>query len=129
MTANSYILQFPSYFIKNPPKFPPKETGGMSNRKLGFCVLVLAAVLLFTMDNFLGFGFVAMKLFGLSFDWKATMDAFHKRENIDTTWGVESSVVSDPTAIQETDRLLNNSNHGAGNPSAGGGEGGGKNEP
>jgi len=115
MVANSYILQFPSYFVKNSPKLPPKETGGMSNKALGFYTLCLAAVVLFSMDNFLGLGFVSMKLFGLNFDYDTVMDAFHKENKIVISSG--SAVISSSSSIGggghpsiinagESDRLL-----------------------
>ena len=54
---------------KNP--FPNgKPTGSMSDPKLGFCLLMLSAVMIFGWDSWLGIGMVSLWLFGIKPDWE-----------------------------------------------------------
>ena len=55
-----------------PPPSPPvksKPTGSMSFPLSGFAMVVMAAVMLFTMDSFFGIGYAALRIFGLKLDW------------------------------------------------------------
>jgi hypothetical protein len=67
----SVILQAKAYV--------PKVTGSMSFPGYGFAVLALSAVMLFSMDSFLGFGFISLLLFGRSLDWEVAYAPMLKR--------------------------------------------------
>jgi len=61
MTANAYALHYPTalYAASAGAKkkaLGPKPTGSMSFPSYGALILTLAAVMLFTMDSFLGIG-------------------------------------------------------------------------
>ena len=56
----------------------PKPTGSMSFPEYGAGVLVLAAIMLFTMDNFLGLGWVGLVVFGRSYDWDEAYTPLHR---------------------------------------------------
>lgn len=62
MIANAYVLHVPTLYNNSTPKkkptYGPKKTGSMSFPKYGAIVLALAAIMLFSMDSFLGKGFM-----------------------------------------------------------------------
>ena len=55
--------------------YTPKPTGSMSYPYYGMAVLSLAFVMIFSMDNFLGLGFLSLILCGRSYDYE---DAYNK---------------------------------------------------
>jgi len=78
MLANAYAMRFPALYAA--PKTPaykmvkeqtPKPTGSMSFPSYGAWVLALSIVMLFTMDNWLGIGYIALLLGGRHYDWEA----------------------------------------------------------
>jgi hypothetical protein len=82
MLFNNYYLHFPKLFtkasaVKKP--YVPRVTGAMSFPGLGAGMLVLAMVMLFTMDSFFGFGFISLLVFGRSYDWEAGYGALHRK--------------------------------------------------
>lgn len=82
MAVNSYILRVPALYGQTSEKKKstgPKKTGGMSFPSYGAGVLVLAAVMLFTMDSFMGIGFLSLILFGRCADWDAAYGPLHKK--------------------------------------------------
>ena len=81
MTLNSYILRVPSLYSQSEDKkkYVPKKTGGMSFPTYGAVVLALAAVMLFSMDSFLGIGFLSLLLSGRSSDWESAYGPLHKK--------------------------------------------------
>ena len=82
MAVNSYILRVPALYSQATAKkkpTPPKKTGGMSFPKYGAMVLTLAAIMLFSMDSFLGIGFLSLLLFGRSCDWEAAYGPLHMK--------------------------------------------------
>jgi hypothetical protein len=82
MAVNSYILRVPALYSQASAKkkpTPPKKTGGMSFPKYGAMVLTLAAIMLFSMDSFLGIGFLSLLLFGRSCDWEAAYGPLHMK--------------------------------------------------
>jgi len=50
--------------------YKPKATGPMSFPVDGFCMVVVAAIMLFTMDSFFGVGYGALRIFGLDLNWE-----------------------------------------------------------
>jgi hypothetical protein len=78
MVMNSYIFDHPT--LLNPPiKKSPKKTGSMSFPAHGAFVLALSAIMLFSMDSFLGIGFLSLKLFGRAADWQEAYGPLHKK--------------------------------------------------
>lgn len=72
MIANAYVLHFPlPAAIKRPVAKigTPKRTGSMSVPANGAIALLMAIIMIFTMDSFFGFGYISLKLFGRSLDW------------------------------------------------------------
>jgi hypothetical protein len=51
----------------------------MSFPSCGFYVLILAAIMLFSMDSFLGFGYLSLLLFQKSLDWEVAYAPMLKR--------------------------------------------------
>lgn len=76
MTSNAYAMRFPAFHSKKTTlkQMPPKPTGSMSFPSYGAVVLALSFVMIFSMDSFLGFGFISLKLFGRSYDWEGMND-------------------------------------------------------
>lgn len=82
MAVNSYILRVPALYNQGAGKkkpTPPKKTGGMSFPTYGAMVLTLAAIMLFSMDSFLGIGFLSLLLFGRTCDWEAAYGPLHMK--------------------------------------------------
>lgn len=81
MALNSYILRVPSLYSQSgdKKKYEPKKTGGMSFPNYGAAVLALAAIMLFSMDSFLGVGFLSLLLSGRSSDWESAYGPLHKK--------------------------------------------------
>ena len=83
MVSNGYTAHFPALNAgpAAAPKKPyvPKVTGSMSFPSLGALVLALAAVMLFTMDSFLGIGYLSLLLSGRSYDWEGAYGALHRK--------------------------------------------------
>jgi hypothetical protein len=80
MISNLYSLQNPRNYSPKPPKpYQPKSTGPMSDPYLGAVVLGLVAILLFTMDSFLGIGYASLLVFGRFFDWEAAYGPLHAK--------------------------------------------------
>jgi hypothetical protein len=68
MVVNGYSLSQKS---DKPTTYKPAKTGAMSSPNYGLFVLFISAVMIFTMDSFLGVGSLSLYLFGKSFDWDA----------------------------------------------------------
>ena len=102
MTLNSYILRVPALYSQSEDKkkYEPKKTGGMSFPTYGAVVLALSAIMLFSMDSFLGIGFLSLLLSGRSSDWESAYGPLHKKI-------LKSSVV--PTSQPSGPRSHNNS--------------------
>ena len=87
MTANAYMVHFPVLFTPSAAAatatkkkvLGPKPTGSMSFPSYGALVLALAAIMLFSMDSFLGLGYLSLQLFGRSFDWESAYGPLHKK--------------------------------------------------
>lgn len=79
MILNSYSLTYPSRYSKVTKKYIPKATGAMSSPYLGAVLLTLAAVMVLSMDSFLGIGFLSLILFGRSADWEAAYGPLHRK--------------------------------------------------
>ena len=84
MISNGYALHFPQ--ISAPGKaggsskpYVPKKTGSMSSPYHGAFMMVLAVVMLFLMDSFMGIGFFSLVIFGRSLDWEAAYGPLHKK--------------------------------------------------
>lgn len=78
MLANAYAMRFPALYTpsktatyKTVKEQTPKPTGSMSFPSYGALVLTLSIVMLFTMDNWLGIGYIALLLGGRHYDWEA----------------------------------------------------------
>lgn len=74
MVSNGYTAHFasqPSSSGAHKKPYAPRPTGSMSFPTLGALALGLAAIMLFTMDSFLGIGYLSLVLFGRSYDWEA----------------------------------------------------------
>lgn len=102
MALNSYILRVPSLYSQSgdKKKYVPKKTGGMSFPTYGAAVLALAAIMLFSMDSFLGIGFLSLLLSGRSSDWESAYGPLHKKI-------LKSSTV--PTSLPSGPRSHSNS--------------------
>lgn len=61
----------------NPVNYIPKPTGSMSFPLSGFGVLILSAIMIFTMDNFLGLGWLGLLIFGKHYDWDEAFGPLH----------------------------------------------------
>lgn len=83
MAGNAYSLRFPAFYAASKPggvkKLPPKVTGSMSFPGYGAFVLILSAIMLVTMDSFLGIGYLSLRLFGRSLDWEAAYGPLLKK--------------------------------------------------
>ena len=74
MVTNAYMLHFPNNYAKSTSivtKKEPKKTGAMSFPSYGAIMLLLSAIMIFTMDSWFGFGVLSLKLFNRSYDWDA----------------------------------------------------------
>ena len=72
MVTNGYMLHFSNNYAKGPSaKKEPKKTGAMSFPSYGAAMLILSAIMIFSMDSWLGFGFLSLKVFNRSYDWDA----------------------------------------------------------
>ena len=83
MAVNVYALRTPSLLSlssnNKKKKIEPKITGSMSFPSYGAFVLILSGIMLFSMDSFLGIGFLSLLLFGRSSDWEAAYGPLHKK--------------------------------------------------
>jgi hypothetical protein len=80
MTLNAYSLHFPAFYSsQKKAAAPPKKTGSMSFPSYGAFVLLLSAIMIFSMDSFLGIGFLSLKIFNRSLDWEAAYGPLHKK--------------------------------------------------
>jgi hypothetical protein len=79
----------------------PKPTGSMSYPEYGVGVLILAAVMLFTMDNFLGLGWVGLVSCGNSYNWDEAYAPLHR-----TIVGHESHPDSNKAPEEEMEVLI-----------------------
>jgi hypothetical protein len=71
MIMNGFSLHTPAYYtVPSAKPYKPKPTGSMSNPGLGLFVVVLTAIMLFLMDNWMGFGYLSMALFGVGYSWE-----------------------------------------------------------
>lgn len=73
MVVNAFSLKNPTKLSKSSStkSYKPKKTGPMSSPFYGMVVLVISAIMLFTMDNFFGVGFLSLILFGRNYDWES----------------------------------------------------------
>jgi len=79
MVTNGYMLQFPKLYsgkTASTAPYRPKVTGAMSFPGYGACMMALIVIMLFTMDGFLGIGFLSLGLFGERYDWEAAYAPF-----------------------------------------------------
>lgn len=67
MISNIYKMKYPVRKTVSPNG---KPTGSMSDPTLGALMIVLASILLFTMDSFLGFGAFSLAIFGKHMNWE-----------------------------------------------------------
>jgi hypothetical protein len=85
MTANSYALRFPTFYVPTPfgavKKQTPKVTGAMSYPSYGGYVLLISAIMLVTMDSFFGIGYLSLLIFGKSLDWDVAYAPFLRKIN------------------------------------------------
>jgi hypothetical protein len=79
MVSNGYTAHFPALASPAQKTYTPKPTGSMSFPALGAVILALGAIMLFTMDSFLGIGFLTLLLFGRSYDWEAAYGGLHRK--------------------------------------------------
>jgi hypothetical protein len=83
MVANAFSLRNPKLYQKT--TYPtvaqqePKTTGSMSFPLYGLFVLIISAIMLFTMDSFLGVGYLSLLIFGRSLDWEAAYGPLLKK--------------------------------------------------
>jgi hypothetical protein len=103
MAFNSYLLHYPD-LMKNKPKskasLGPKPTGSMSFPVYGAITLVLAAVMLFCLDSWLGFGFISLTLSGRSYDWLEAYVALHRKIGVSTQ--DTTRAVSEMNAVEDS---------------------------
>jgi hypothetical protein len=77
MITNGYLLMFPNSLPSSlaastsVKKLGPLATGSMGNPFYGFIVLFFSFIMIFTMDNFFGFGVLSLSVFGRSLDWES----------------------------------------------------------
>lgn len=84
MAANSYTMNFAQYYVYKKTQIkslPPQITGSMSFPSYGLIVLTFAAIMLFSMDGFLGVGFLSLRIFGRAYDWDAAYGPLMKTIN------------------------------------------------
>jgi len=108
MVSSGFIAHVPHLLEKPPAKKPyaPKPTGSMSFPGLGGFALALAVIMLFTMDSFLGIGWLALLLFGRSYDWEAAYGNLH-RKILGTDERAKETISKDPEAgFKESDAFL-----------------------
>lgn len=67
--ANGVKVIAPPPPLKSGP-YKPKPSGPMSFPMDGFCMVVIAAIMLFTMDSFFGVGYGTLRIFGLDLNWE-----------------------------------------------------------
>ena len=110
MVSNGYTAHLPILLTAPKAKYVPKPTGSMSFPGLGAGALLLAVVMLFTMDSFLGIGFLSLMLFGRSYDWEAGYGALHRKilgaDSISTREPAAAAVGASEERDQENDALL-----------------------
>lgn len=108
MCANAYAMHFPSFYASklSVPKATPKPTGSMSFPFAGALVLALSAVMLITMDGFLGLGYISLRAFGKCYDWEAAYSGLHKK----LLNSHNRSPPSRDVSTQEVEGLLGNHN-------------------
>lgn len=75
--TNVYRMKFPARVVSSSSKGKP--TGSMSDPWLGGLTLLAAAVMLFTMDSFFGFGTIALAVFGRKLNWEEAYDPYIKK--------------------------------------------------
>lgn len=82
IALNTYTLHFPTVMKSSKPSKPvlgPQQTGSMSFPIYGGITLLLAFVMLFFMDSFLGLGFISLVAFNRSYDWKEAYYPLHMK--------------------------------------------------
>lgn len=87
MLANAYTLHFPSFYVgkaghattASTKPYTPKPTGAMSNPYYGAGMLVLIVIMLFTMDSWLGIGWLSLVLGGTNYDWDAAYGPYVRK--------------------------------------------------
>ena len=72
-----YYKYYVLYFTAS--SSPPRRTGSMSYPVYGAVLLALAAIMCFSMDNWLGVGYFSLVLFGRSYDWEAAYGPLLKK--------------------------------------------------
>lgn len=106
MLVNNYYLHFPKYYAAAGKKvvkpYVPKTTGAMSFPDYGAGMLLLAAIMLFTMDSFFGFGFLSLILFGRFFDWDAAYGPYIRK--IQANSPAERSDNALPSPVRNADK-------------------------
>lgn len=90
MCGNAFALHFPQLYVRNPTRKvgKAKATGSMSFPSYGIIVLICAAVMLYTMDSFFGFGWAMQRLLGVTDQqaadmlWENAYREVHKKNGI-----------------------------------------------
>ncbi len=107
MISNVYSLQNPRNYSPKPPKpYQPKTTGPMSNPYLGAGILGLIVILLFTMDSFLGVGYVSLLIFGRFFEWEVAYGPLHSKLQRSSTTSNPHSKQANVDETTEDSKLL-----------------------
>lgn len=102
MVSNGYTAHFaalPSATFKKP--YVPRPTGSMSFPYLGAMALGLAAIMLFTMDSWLGIGYLSLVLFGRSYDWEAGYASMNRKIHAETEMVAARDTVGGSDAVGE----------------------------
>ena len=129
MIANAYTMRNPNNYkktSKSPVNNTPQATGSMSFPIYGLYVLLLVATMLFTMDSWLGVGYISLILCGRKYDYDAAYLPLINKILGGTR--NRSDAAPGNTTNTTTGGMSSNSRHGDDSSSTcgGGGGGGGK---
>ena len=122
LCMNGYALSHPvpppiPKTVKQVP-YEPKPTGSMSFPLAGLGVVLLSAVMLFTMDSFLGFGWVSLVACGARYDYEEAYDALHATvagHPLNSRTRVLTAALGGSQQGEEGEVLLANMDRGGGN--------------
>ena len=90
LCVNAYTLHFPRLYVKTPARKvgKAKATGPMSFPSYGIIVLVAAALMLYTMDPFLGVAWLVQRVVGVTeqqasdMTWEVAYREIHRKNHI-----------------------------------------------
>lgn len=85
----------------NAKPYAPKRTGSMSRPGYGAAVLFVSMIMLLTMDNFFGLGYLSLALFGRHYDWAAAYSSLHKSLGISMGGGAGEEQEQEQGLLQE----------------------------